>query len=148
MASNFKGHEPWPASSNDEGHESPPNLNLTQLVEHEELVKIKNVPLIRIWVHHQIVELKVGCQCTFPSFGVNNRTCWRWRTRDFVWKHLPRGWRHYSSVVHKTWIRPLSMVMWSIVSYFRWLWSKIVHVHYPSYLEVLANKMSICEAMF
>jgi hypothetical protein len=28
------------------------------------------------------------------------------------------------------------------------LWSKIVHVHYPSYLEVLANKMSICEAMF
>jgi hypothetical protein len=38
MASNFKGHEPRSTPPNDERHESYPNLNLTQLVKHEESV--------------------------------------------------------------------------------------------------------------
>jgi hypothetical protein len=37
MANNSRRHEPQLTPSNDEGHELPLDLNLTQLVEHEEL---------------------------------------------------------------------------------------------------------------
>jgi hypothetical protein len=41
MVSNFKGRAPRPMPLNDERHESPPNLNLTLQVKHEEPIKRK-----------------------------------------------------------------------------------------------------------
>ncbi len=42
MASNSKRCELQPMPPNDEGHETPLDLNLTQLAKHEELVGRRN----------------------------------------------------------------------------------------------------------
>jgi hypothetical protein len=102
MASDFGGHEPWFAPPKDERHESSPNLNLTQLVEHEEPIGRKMHLSTRVWTHHQTMALEVGCQCTLSCFGVRNQTYYGWWAKDFVWKHLLKGWCHYFNVVCRT----------------------------------------------
>jgi hypothetical protein len=45
MVSNSRRHELRPTPLNDEGHDSPSDLNLTQLVEHEKSIRIRRMRL-------------------------------------------------------------------------------------------------------